>query len=507
MAQLSRRDMLKLITLASASLAARPLASALKPQSDASNPHVIIFVFDAWSAAHMKMYGYPRLTMPNLERFAERCLVYHNHHSSGTFTVPGTASLLTGLQPWTHRAYQLTAGGVVPNHRSHNLFNLTSASRGGFGYAQNPYADIFLYQFAEKNTGHAPHYSFNINNSIVSSTPLFQKDYRIAYASFENNIFRNGKGTSGSLYLGLIARLAGLSRYASLRKENLAEYPFGLPNAGGFFFLDAVADGLINAMRTFESPTAAYFHVFPPHEPYAPRREFIELFNDGWLPVEKPIHPLSRARRPFDELVFNRLRYDQYLAAWDAEFARVIEYMESSGMLEKSIVIITADHGELFERGEMGHNTLVLASPIAHVPLLISLPGMKKRIDVDAFTSSLDVLPTIAHLTGLPAPAWGEGLLLPELGGSADPNRSVYAIDAKTTSSFSAIERYSIAMIKQGFRLVEYKYPEFSAYEFYDVINDPQELQDLYPRNPSLAVKMKKELLETIEDFNRPYRK
>ena len=100
MTQLSRRDVLKLIALASASLAARPLASLLDRRADSSSPNVIVFIFDAWSAAHLKMHGYPRMTMPNLERFADRCHVYHNHYSSGSFTVPGTASLLTGLQPW-----------------------------------------------------------------------------------------------------------------------------------------------------------------------------------------------------------------------------------------------------------------------------------------------------------------------------------------------------------------------------------------------------------------------
>jgi len=45
--------------------------------------------------------------MPHVKSFAEHALVYHNHTSAGTFTVPGTASILTGLYPWTHRALQL----------------------------------------------------------------------------------------------------------------------------------------------------------------------------------------------------------------------------------------------------------------------------------------------------------------------------------------------------------------------------------------------------------------
>ena len=74
--------------------------------------NVIVLVFDAWSAHDVPLYGYQRDTVPNVVRFAENATVYHNHYTAGTFTVPGTASLLTGLLPWSHRAFQLGAGGV-----------------------------------------------------------------------------------------------------------------------------------------------------------------------------------------------------------------------------------------------------------------------------------------------------------------------------------------------------------------------------------------------------------
>ena len=72
-------------------------------------------------------------------------------------------------------------------------------------------------------------------------------------------------------------------------------------------------------------------------------------------------------------------------------------------------VIFTADHGELFERGVVGHYCPLIYDPLAHIPLIISPPGRTERVDVQTATSSVDVLPTIARMAGLETPAWAEG--------------------------------------------------------------------------------------------------
>jgi arylsulfatase A-like enzyme len=72
-------------------------------------PNVIIILFDALCAFNLSAYGYPRQTSPNMERFASRATVYHNHHSAGNYTTPSTASLFTSTYPWTHRALNLNS--------------------------------------------------------------------------------------------------------------------------------------------------------------------------------------------------------------------------------------------------------------------------------------------------------------------------------------------------------------------------------------------------------------
>src|SRR5512146_2080416 len=109
MSSISRRDFLKLASLFAAgtvvTLRAQPR------QAGGNHPNIIIILFDAMSARHLSLYGYGRETTPQLSRFAARCTVYNAHYSGSNFTTSGTASMLTGMYPWKHRA--LTQGGIV----------------------------------------------------------------------------------------------------------------------------------------------------------------------------------------------------------------------------------------------------------------------------------------------------------------------------------------------------------------------------------------------------------
>ena len=122
--QFSRRDFLKLAGLASANLFAPRLSQALHAPAQAQTQpqNVIVLIFDAFSAYDISLHGYARQTTPNLDRIAKRAVVYHNHFAAGNYTTPGTASLLTGVLPWTHRALNLN-NTVVEPYATKNIFS------------------------------------------------------------------------------------------------------------------------------------------------------------------------------------------------------------------------------------------------------------------------------------------------------------------------------------------------------------------------------------------------
>ena len=506
---ISRREFLKLVSLLPLGVYSRPLVNRPNAAKDTNQKNIIILIFDAWSQQHVSLYGYPRPTMPNLDRFAQNATVYHNHYATATFTTPGTASILSGLYPWSHRAIQLGAG-LSPVHAGHTIFSALTSTHSTLAFTQNKYADQLLLQAHETLDQHIPNWEFNIQKIDLYDASIFDKDAHLAFASIEDNVVKRGAGIDASLFLGPFYRLQILSKLLKNTESYGSHYPRGLPGALETFLLEDVVNGAIDLLKDLGQPTLAYIHFYPPHEPYAPTSEFFDGFiNDGWMPTEKPVHELSEMKYSYEQLQLEHRYYDEFIASWDHEVGRLFDYLKESGLTENSYIFITSDHGDMFERGELGHWTKMIYDPVIHVPLIVLSPGQSTRQDIHTLTSNVDLLPTIAHLMENPIPEWTEGKLLPNLGGEEDESRSIFSMDAKMNSSFGLLRNYSMSLTRNNHRLTYYSYPKdsYEKYEFFDLGVDPQELKNLYPSRPSLAREMQEELLQKVLEVNKPFQR
>ncbi len=187
----------------------------------------------------------------------------------------------------------------------------------------------------------------------------------------------------------------------------------------------------------------------------------------------------------------------------------MMDSFERAGILENSHIILTSDHGESFERGEFGHGTYLLYDPVIHVPLLISSPGQKERLDVYSPTSSVDIVPTLLILAGKDVPANLDGRILPGFGGKEDFQRSIFALEAKENSAFEPLTTATIALMKEGKKLIYYTgYPQYpEVFELYDLNEDIEEMKDLFFEDTVTAARMKEELLDTLATANRRFKK
>jgi hypothetical protein len=505
MKKLSRRDFLKWTSVLSGAFALSRLAPTLslsKPVQGSSRPSVLIFVFDAMSAKNLSVYGYQRNTSPNLARFAERATVYNAHYSAGSFTVPGTASLLTGLYPWTHRAIN-ESGLIARSLTDRNIFRLVGSQFNRVAFSQNLWPNYFFAQFQGDIDKLIPAGSFSQVDYLAGEK--LNRDLLTTQRTFDDFLFKRDTPPK-SLIFSLFERIF-LRR--SVVQTNQAGYPNGLPQLNDYpiyFRLPAVFDGLISTIGGLKPASLAYFHLFPPHDPYNPTKQFYLKFDDGWSQVEKPIHPLGDHWSPKALYRFRRA-YDEYIASLDNEFGRLLDFLENKGVLANSYVIVTADHGELFERGERGHVSPLLYEAGIRVPLMISSPGQKSRQDVNSPTNSVDLAPTLAHLTGNPIPDWREGELLPLMGGMEMPDRSIFTLYALKNPAISKLSRLSIAMRKGDYKLIFYRgYFSEDRFELYDLQNDAEELKNLYSDDFPVAKAMRDELLTKLDAVNAPYK-
>jgi arylsulfatase A-like enzyme len=502
MKTLSRRDFLKssgaLLLGSMIPGAAQTLVNQNYRQGDPSLPNVIVLLFDTMSARNLSLYGYRRATTPNLERFAKRATVFHKHISAGNYTTPGTASLLTGTYPWTHRA--INQGGIVlRNLKEHNIFSLFHSQRHCFAFAQNLWADYLVEQFEESIDTHLLQGSFSVVEKSLGS--FFPNDQNISYRAFDDFLFQTSGGV-GSLVFGPLEKEEFLYRLARVDAKG---YSRGLPHDvtnPKYFHLKDVFDGVYSQLISLPSPFFAYVHLYAPHEPYRPRLEFENIFRDNWRPDTKPTSRFTDGSTSAN-LIVRRTNYDEYIANVDAEFGRLFDSLDESGILDNSILVVTSDHGQLFERGVHGHSTPLLYDPVIHIPLVVSIPGQTSRADVYVPTSSVDVLPTLLQLVGLQVPAWCEGIGLPVLTGQESAARTIYSVEAKSNSSFAPLQKATVAMYKNGYKLIYYSGLDAEdQFELYDMENDPEELNDLYPSNPAFVSGLRDELLFALSRAN-----
>ena len=373
-------------------------------QNGQQSPNIIIILFDALSATNLSLYGYARKTCSNLERLAKRSILYHRHHSAGNFTAPSTASLFSGTYPWDYHVFSLS-GMVKPDVRPINLMNLLPEHYEQAALVQNMYADILLYQFSDRmdrrlgpETGSflgSPFYNRYFPNDAVYGAKIYDQ------------FLFDPKEKPGSLFMSLPVDIRRQLRKARVKSQMLAAYPEGLPFLAGtedYFTINDVMQNAAELLTSMTAPFFAYLHLMPPHAPYRPTKEYLGLFDDNLSPEPKKHHRLA-TRRTAEHLDKLRQKYDEYIANLDAEFGKLLDELEKSGLLDNSYLIVTSDHGDFFERGEQGHVTPLLFEAITHVPLLISTPGQRERRDIHVLTSNIDLLPTLLrpHRTTGPA--------------------------------------------------------------------------------------------------------
>ncbi len=425
---------------------------------------VILIWADTLRRDHLGIYGYARDTSPVLDGLARAGVLFRDCVSQGSWTKVSTPSLLTSLYPTSHTIKEFA--DRVPS-------------------AARTLAEVY------RESGAA---------TLSMSSILFTGRFTNLHQGFETVHEDRSLSDQNS------------SKTAREYVDRL------LP------WLDAHRD----------DPFFVFLHVSDPHDPYKPYAPYDTLFADGSR-AEEHERQAKEARKfirdpllklfgmpSFVELedakldprryaAHDRDWYDGSIRAMDVEIGRLLERLRTLGLDARTLVAFIGDHGEEFlEHGRMFHGQSTYGELVG-VPLILWGPSAlpRGRI-VEQTVETIDVMPTLLAISGLPLPHQAQGRsLLPLL--ATGSRRDVARADDAAWNRRPAIsekakaidpgappprDTESYAIVSEGWKLihnVERKAgdPEF---ELYNHAVDPLDQTDLSAEQPERVERLAREL-------------
>jgi arylsulfatase A-like enzyme/predicted Zn-dependent protease len=217
-----------------------------------------------------------------------------------------------------------------------------------------------------------------------------------------------------------------------------------------------------------KKPFFSWIHLYDPHTPYDPPEPFKTRYGS----------------RPWG-------LYDGEIAYVDSLVGAVVAKLEKVGLMDKTLIVIVADHGEsLGEHHESGHGFFVY-NATQSVPLIIRLPsvGFQGRI-IEPQVRNVDIMPTLLEFLGLPVPAEVQGTsFLDLMAGRSERERSAYS------ETFYARYHYGWSELK-SLRSGPLKFIQAPRPELYDLAHDAHEEENIYATQPEAAKELESKLRE-----------
>ena len=408
-------------------IASLPLVCGGCPRPHGDAPMVVLVLVDTLRRDSLSCYGSPRPT-PAIDALAARGARFEQAVSSAGWTLPSVASILTGVAPAVHQA------------------------RG-------------------KNTRLTP-----ISPDVPTGAELLAK------ASVRTPAFANA---------AFVNPLLGLTRGFEFESHHHA-YNHEMRRA------DATVDAALAKLAEDDGrATFCLVHLFDPHLDYDPPGEYAQRYTQGlanpkrplrWEDCSKVLPGQSETVTP-EHAAMVRSAYDAEVAFVDAQIGRLVAELERRGDLARTTIVVTADHGEEFwDHGafEHGHS---LYDELVRVPLVVCTPASIAAHSIDVPVRSLDLMPTVFELLGVPPPASFEGRSLLAVLRGEDRAPRTAVIDG------TLYGHDKVALRNERYKLILDRAPGADRpVELYDWVADPRERTDLSRGRPEVTSELRTDL-------------
>jgi len=413
-----------------------------------NKPNVLFLTIDTLRADRLSCYGFPSPITPNLDRLAAHGVRFEQAITGGS---------------WTQAAFPVL---------------LTSSYAAGYGGCLGPLA-------AERPEPIAALAQAGYATAGFSTSPLLSRTYNYArdFRHFVDFI-PDEKDPSLRTMRGGQKLLRRSLTHAAMKLLGVQTRPAQL-----YVSAEKVVDGVMGWMRDTAQPFFGWVHFMDVHWPYHREetltrpaeiaqawRDLAHLHAANWYGAT--ISPAEKAH--YIEL------YEQAVRFTDAQIGRLFDFLEESGRMENTVIIAVADHGEEFlEHGRWGHWENNLHDEILRVPLLMRAPGVSGGTVISRQVRTIDLMPTVLDICGVPPVAGMAGeSLLPLLGGDGEYTAEV------SISEMWRDEWHIIAVRTESHKLI-WDSRRADAPKFFDLRADPAELRDIAAEQPQMVAALK----------------
>lgn len=428
--------------------------------------NLLLVVLGGVRADHVSCYGYSRPTTPFLDEVAHQGVRFPNMISTAPWTLPAHGSLFSGQFPATHGAthehhFLAPNGMVLPEYLKQHGYRTAAFSAN---------------EWVSPETGFGPGFD-----------AFFTQRY-------------NSRIASRAVTYGRSAGDRLLRRKDSgARRTNQA---------------------LREWLDSDDRPFFAFVHYQEARIPVDPPSPYDEMFVQPGSPasrvtsINQDCDRYFAAQERLDEAGLERLAalYDGAVRYVDSRVQEVAASLQERGLWDRTLVVITGDHGEsLGERGLLGHR-FTLADSLLRVPLILRCPGLVPQgFALEEIAQTCDVLPTILELLGIElgeGEVKGRGLLRE---GRATPSPG-FAIAERFRPELGAFHKRfpnvdlpSLDVRQKAIRSAREKFVWHSdeANEYYDLTADPGETRNLVDTDGARADAMRRKLFDWFASVPR----
>lgn len=408
--------------------AAGDRGATIRPVSGSAptGPSVILLMVDTLRADHLSCYGYGKSATPAIDRLAADGTRFGRAYAQASWTRPSVATILTSLYPSSHQAVHKS--DVLPDDVVTLPEVMQAAGYRTVGFPNN-----------------------------INVAPLFNFQQGFDEYHFLEPAFFFG-ATEEAAQLTVYNQLRVLrERYLSDVKhvENYYQ-PAEVVNERALSWIEANG----------ERPFFMFLHYMEPHDPY-----FNHPYDgQGFARVANP-NPDGSVADTY------RAAYDGEIRHLDEQIGALLEALRSRGIYDRTMIVLTADHGEEFhEHGGWWHGLTLYEEQIA-VPLLVKpVAGDAVAGAVNnALVSSLDVAPTILQGAGIQVPETMQGGPLTLAAGTMGPRDHVFSEQDLEGNRIRAYRKGELKLIEANASNPR-GLPEQALFELTD---DADEQQDL----------------------------